>query len=313
MKKLLALLLLFTGVGFAQDDDVPYFQGPYFERFYSPLGYSEVAGLESTLAIREVVGLLGEVESSTERPAFTFVSRQAVTTAFHDVIERMYSPLYGGDTSAFRGWLETYYTQETLADEMTLYFTGSSYDEALAGSDDQLDTKDFSDVLTMFLVMSYLVANHLDSTPAAHDLAVREQVRAALASSPRFAALSDAEKQEGVLLLLFFTSYNVGDYNRALDSSNCAANDVTPGPSEATFYCGKYTEVDLVSTFTEGVAQTFGFRVRDVVMTENGFESKSTLSSEQNSFNKFMEDTATFPKFIGCVVSFVVSPSFCLD
>jgi hypothetical protein len=275
MKKMLSLLALalFFTTTLAQED-VPYFQPPYFERWYSPLTLSELATLEVTLAIREAVQVLGSQELSTTKPSFTFVSRQEVTAETHDLIESIFSPLYNGDTAAFREWLETYYSQAALADEMELYFTGSSYDEALAGSDDTLDTKDFSDVLTMFLVMSYLIANHLDSTPAAHDLAVREQVRNTLAESKRFAALSDADKQKGALLLLFFVSYNVGEYDRALNSNTCAAADTTPGPSEATFYCGKYTETDLVSTFAESVAQIFGFRVRDFVLTEHGFERR---------------------------------------
>jgi hypothetical protein len=275
--KITVLLSMLIGSLFslsnAQEDNA-YFQAPYYGYYYSPLTLSDLSSLNVTLAIREVAANLGLEASSEEEPSFTFVSRQEVTSQAHDIIERIFAPLYNGDTAAFREWLETYYTQEALADEMTIYFTGPSYDEALAGSDDQLDTKDFSDVLTMFLVMSYLVTNHLDSTPAAHDLAVREQVRTALANSPRFAALSDAEKQEGALLLLFFTSYNVGDYSRAVDNSSCAADDLTPGPSEPSFYCGKYTEVDLVSAFAEGVAQIFGFRVRDFVLTENGFERR---------------------------------------
>jgi hypothetical protein len=272
MKQMTALFLtLWISFAVAQEN-VPYFQPPYFERWYSPLELSELATLDVTLAIREAVQHLDA--TSDTLPSFTFVSRQDVTSETHDLIERIFSPIYAGDTAAFREWLETYYTQEALADEMQIYFTDSYYDEALAGSDDYFDTKDFADALTMYLTMSYIIANHLvDGTPAEYDLAAREQVRAALATSPRFAALNDADKQRGTLLLLFFLSYAVGDFNRALESNTCAANDSTPGPSKATFYCGKYTEVDLVSTFAESVAQIFGFRVRDFVLTGKGFES----------------------------------------
>jgi hypothetical protein len=272
MKKILIFLLL-LGCAYAQDDYVPYFQGPYFERFYSPLDFSELATLEVTLAIREIVGLMDEVEPSGERPAFTFVSRQSVTTEVHDVLERMYSPFYGGETAEFRVWLETYYTQDDLAADMQNYYYDDFYKEALAGTDDFVDTKDFADVLMMFLTASYIGANHgFDGTPAEQDLAVRQQIRAALAQSPRFAALSDEEKQQGALLLLFFTSSIFRDFNLAIDESTCAANDTMPGPAEATFYCGKTTELDLVGAFAEGVAQVFGFRVWDFVMTDNGFE-----------------------------------------
>jgi hypothetical protein len=272
MKKVIALTLTIISFTGAQET-APYFQPPYLERFYSPLALSELAALEVTLAVREAVQTLG-VTSDT-LPSFTFVSRQSVTTQTHDLLERIYSPVYSGDTSAFRDWLETYYTQEALAEEMQIYFGEDFYAEALAGSDDTVDTKDFSDVLTMFLTASYVGANLLQNgTPAEHDLAVREQVRAALAQSPRFATLSDEEKQQGVLLLLFFTSRIFGDFNTALSESHCAANDETPGRSEATFYCGKFTEADLVSTFTESIAQVFGFRVWEFVMNENGFERK---------------------------------------
>jgi hypothetical protein len=271
MKRMMILLILFVSFALAQEETVPYFQGPYFERFYSPLELSELASLEVTLAIRETVQNIGI--SSDTLPSFTFVSRQGITSETHDLIERIYSPLYGGDTLAFRDWLETYYTQEAVADEMQLYFTDAYYDEALAGSGDYFDTKDFADALTMYLTMSYIITHHLvDGTPAEYDLAVREQVRDALPHSPRFAALSDADKQQGTLLLLFFTSRIVGDFNSAIDGSRCAAKDLTPGPSEATFYCGKVTEADLVSTYAEGVAQVFGFRVRAVVLTGKGFE-----------------------------------------
>ncbi len=275
MKRIVALLLLLTTFVIAQDEAVPYFQGPYFERFYSPLEFSELAALDVTLAIREVAQMVGSVEALETTPSFTFVSRQGITTEVHDLLERMFSPIYGGDTSAFREWLETYYTQEDLANEMQVYYSQDFYAEALAGSSDYVDTKDFADVLMMFLTASYVGANLLqDGTPAEHDLAVREQVRAALMHSPRFAALSDEEKQRGALLLLFFTSRIFGDLNSAITESKCAASDTTPGPSEATFYCGRTTEADLVSTFAEGMAQVFGFRVREFVMTENGFERR---------------------------------------
>ena len=90
MKKILVFLLFLTGVVLAQEDYVPYFQGPYFERFYSPIDYSELATLEVTLAIREVVQLIPQVEPTAERPAFTFVSRQSVTNEAHDLLERMF-------------------------------------------------------------------------------------------------------------------------------------------------------------------------------------------------------------------------------
>ncbi len=274
MKRMIILLTLFVSFAFAQEETVPYFQGPYFERFYSPLELSELATLEVTLAIREVVQRIDAVEASPDRSAFTFVSRQNVTTETHDLLERMFSPIYGGDTSAFRDWLETYYTQEALADEMQIYYGEDFYAEALAGSNDTVDTKDFADVLMMYLTASYIGANLLNGTPAEHDLAVREQVRAALARSPRFAALSDDDKQRGALLLLFFTSRIFGDLYTATVESRCAANDQTPGRSEATFYCGKVTEADLVGAFAESMAQVFGFRVREFVMNENGFERK---------------------------------------
>jgi hypothetical protein len=272
MKKIYLLLFtLLVNFTLAQDETIPYFQGPYFERFYSPLALSELATLDVTLAIREAVQNIA-VTSET-LPSFTFVSRQTITAETHDLIERIYAPIYGGDTSAFRDWLETYYTQEALAEEMQIYYGEDFYAEALGGSDDTVNTKDFADVLMMFLTASYVGANLLQNgTPAEHDLAVREQVRAALAQSPRFAALRDEEKQQGVLLLLFFTSRIFGDFNTAISESRCAANDSTPGRSEATFYCGKVTEADLVGTFAESVAQVFGFRVEDFVMNENGFE-----------------------------------------
>lgn len=274
MKKMMLLFVIMLGIAFAQDDYVPYFQGPYFERFYSPIDYSELVRLEVTLAIREVLGNLGE--QSTERPAFTFVSRKEVTNGFFDLIEIMYSPVYLGDTVAFREWLETYHTQEALAEDMAQYYYDDFYREALAGSDDFVDTKDFADVLMMFLTGSYIGANLItDGTPAEQDLAVRQQVRAALESSPRFAALSDDQKQQGALLLLFFTSRIFADFNTAIAESTCAANDTIPGPVEATFYCGRTTELDLVGAFSESVAQVFGFRVRDFVLTENGFEAKN--------------------------------------
>jgi hypothetical protein len=274
MKKIISLIFtMLISFAFAQDEPVPYFQGPYFERFYSPLELSELATLEVTLAIREAVQNIGV--SSETLPSFTFVSRQGITTRVHDLLERMFSPIYGGDTSAFREWLETYYTQEALAEEMQIYYSEDFYAEALEGSHDTVDTKDFADALMMFLTASYVGANLLqDGTPAEHDLAVREQVRAALARSPRFAALTDDDKQRGVLLLLFFTSRIFGDLYTATTESRCAANDQTPGRSEATFYCGKVTEADLVGAFAESTAQVFGFRVRDFVMNENGFERK---------------------------------------
>lgn len=273
MKRMMILLTLFVSFALAQEETVPYFQGPYFERFYSPLELSELASLEVTLAIREAVQTIGV--SSDTLPSFTFVSRQGITTEVHDLLERMFSPIYLGDTLAFRDWLETYYTQDALADEMQLYYSEDFYAEALAGSNDTVDTKDFADVLMMYLTATYVGANLLqDGTPAEHDLAVREQVRTALAQSPRFAALSDEEKQRGALLLLFFTSRIFGDFNTAIAESRCAANDQTPGSSGATFYCGKVTEADLVGVFAESMAQVFGFRVKDFVMNENGFERK---------------------------------------
>jgi hypothetical protein len=274
MKKLLALLLI-LGFAHAQGDYVRYFQGPYFERFYSPIDFSQLATLPVTLAIREVVQNMTEVEPSRERPAFTFVSRQSVTTAFHDLLERTYSPVYAGDTVAFREWLETYHTQEALAVDMQNYYPDDFYREALGSSDDFVNTKDFADVVMMFLTASYIGANHgFDGTPAEQDLAVRQQVRAALQQSPRFAALSDEQKQQGALLLLFFTSRIFADFNSAISESTCASSDTVPGPAEATFYCGRTTELDLVSAFSESTAQVFGFRVRDVVMTEKGLERR---------------------------------------
>jgi hypothetical protein len=273
MKKMLMVLFLaFAGFTIAQDEAVPYFQGPYFERFYSPIDFSELATLEVTLAIREVVQSLGDVMPSEERPAFTFVSRQEATDDFFDLVERMYSPVYLGETLAFREWLETYYTQNALATDMQNYYYDDFYREALAGSDDFVDTKDFADVLMMFLTASYIGANLItDGTPAEQDLAVRQQVRVALAQSPRFAALSDDEKQQGALLLLFFTSRIFADFNSAISESTCAANDTIPGPAEATFYCGRTTELDLVGAFAESIAQIFGFRVREFVLTDEGF------------------------------------------
>jgi hypothetical protein len=272
MKKIFALLLV-LGFAYAQDDYVPYFQGPYFERFYSPIDFSQLATLEVTLAIREVIGDITEVEPSSERTAFTFVSRQGITTEVHDLLENMYSPVYGGDTAAFRDWLETYYQQEDFVADMDQYYYDDFYREALNGSDDFVDTKDFADVLMMFLTASYIGVNHgFDGTPAEQDLAVRQQIRAALEQSSRFAALSDEEKQQGTLLLLFFTSSIFRDFNTAISESTCAANDTVPGPTAATFYCGKMTEIDLVSAFSESVAQVFGFRVRDFVLTDGGFE-----------------------------------------
>jgi hypothetical protein len=276
MKRMFTVLcLMFLGCVVAQDESVPYFQGPYFERFYSPIDFSELATLKVTLAIREVVQSLGVVEPSNERPAFSFVSRQKVTDDFFDLLEQTYAPVYLGETSAFREWLETYYTQDALATDMQNYYYDDFYKEALAGSDDFVDTKDFADVLMMLLTGSYIGANLItNGTPAEQDLAVRQQVRAALAQSPRFAALSDDKKQQGALLLLFFTSRIFGDFNTAIAESTCAANDTTPGPAEATFYCGRTTELDLVGAFAEGVAQIFGFRVREIVLTENGFERR---------------------------------------
>jgi hypothetical protein len=284
MKKIVMGLLLlgFTFViaqdDAAQDTAVPYFQPPYFERQYSQLELSPLASLGVTLAIREAVQLIGSTEPFIKDTPFTFVSQKEVTTETHDLILEMLQPLYapGGDSLALKEWLETYYSQEALADEMQIYFGDDFYREALAGSDDYFDTKDFADVLTMYLSISYVLANHLvDGTPAEYDLAAREQVRAALAHSPRFAALDDADKQRGTLLLLFFVSYTVGEFNRALENNDCAANDLTPGPSEPkTLYCPSLTEVDLVGTFTESLAQIFGFRVRQFVMNENGFETK---------------------------------------
>ncbi len=272
MKKILLLLLMLVGFAYAQDDYVPYFQGPYFELFYSPIDFSQLATLPVTLAIREVMQMIDKVEPFTERPAFTFVSRQSITTEVHDVLESMYSPYYGGDTAAFREWLETYYTQDDLAADMQNYYYDDFYLEALAGSDDFVDTKDFADVLMMFLTASYIGVNHgFDGTPAEQDLAVRQQVRAALEQSPRFAVLGDEEKQRGALLLLFFTSGIFRDFNTATSESTCAATDTTPGPAEATFYCGRTTELDLVGAFSEGVAQVFGFRVKEFVLTDDGF------------------------------------------
>jgi hypothetical protein len=270
--KNLALTFIFVclTLGLAQE---PYFQAPFFERFYSPIDFSELATLETTLAIREVVGLLGE--QALERPAFTFVSRRGVSTGVHDLLERMYAPVYNGNTGAFRAWLETYHTPEALAEDMAQYYYDDFYREALAGSDDFVDTKDFADVLMMFLTGSYIGANLIrEGTPAEQDLAVRQQVRAALGSSPRFAALSDDEKQQGALLLLFFTSRIFSDFNTAIAESECAASDTTPGPAGATFYCGRTTELDLVGAFSEGIAHIFGFRVREVVLTANGFERR---------------------------------------
>jgi hypothetical protein len=273
MKKLLPLFLLVASFAFAQDDYAPYFQGPYFERFYSPIDFSQLATLNVTLAIREVVQGLDELSSG--RSDFTFVSRQKVTDEFHNLVEGMYSPVYDGDTAAFREWLETYHTQEALATDMQNYYYDDFYAEALNGSDDFIDTKDFADVLMMFLLGAYIGFNHgFDGTPAEQDLAVRQQVRAALEQSPRFAALSDEEKQQGALLLLFFTSRIFADFNSAISEGTCAASDTVPGPAEATFYCGKTTELDLVSAFAESIAQIFGFRVRDFVITGSGFEGR---------------------------------------
>jgi hypothetical protein len=273
MKIVIIFLTVSFGFIIAQEETLPYFQGPYFERFYSPIALSDLATLDVTLAIREVVQTIG-VTSDT-LPPFTFVSRQSVTKETHDLLEQLYSPVYFGDTAAFRDWLETYYTQEALADEMQIYYGRDFYAEALGDSNDSVGTKDFADALMMFLTATYVGANVLQNgTPAEHDLAVREQVRAALAQSPRFATLSDEEKQQGVLLLLFFTSRIFGDFNTAISESRCAASDETPGSSSPTFYCGKVTEADLVGVFAEGVAQVFGFRVREFVMNENGFERK---------------------------------------
>jgi hypothetical protein len=277
-KNICVWFMVLISVALAQDEQVPYFQPPYFERFYSPLELSKLATLDVTLAIREAVQSIGFAKSSEPIPSFAFVSRQEVTEETHDIITSIFQPLYGpdpSDTSAFREWLETYYTQEALAEEMQIYFADEFYQEALADSNDYFDTKDFADALTMYLTISYVLANHLrDGTPAEYDLAAREQVRAALAKSSRFATSSDADKQRGALLLLFFTSYTIGEFNRAVESNACTANDSGPGPSEPTFYCGKYTEVDLASMFAESVAQVFGFRVRDFMLNENGFEAK---------------------------------------
>ncbi len=123
----------------------------------------------------------------------------------------------------------------------------------------------------MFLTMSYLVSYHLDSTPPEHDLAIRDQVRSALLKSQKYLALSDEEKQQGALILLFFVSYMVGEYNRALDNDTCASEDKTPG-ADIKPNCPKYTAVDLVSTFSESLAQIFGLNVPGLVLTEQGFE-----------------------------------------
>lgn len=276
MKLWTVIVLTALSFAFAQGNDDIYFQSPYYERYYSPIDFSELVSLEVTVAIREVVHLITEVTPNDERPAFTFVSRQSITTEIHDLLERMYSPVYAGDTAAFREWLETYYTQDDLAADMDQYYYDDFYREALAGSDDFVDTKDFADALMMFLTAAYVGANLLhDGTPAEQDLAVRQQIRAALTQSKHFATLSDEEKQRGTLLLLYFTSRIFGDFGTAISESACAARDTIPGPSEASFYCGKTTELDLVAAFAEGVAQVFGFRMRDFVMTENGFKAKN--------------------------------------
>jgi hypothetical protein len=262
MKKV--VLLVMVVVSFAQAQEA-YFQGPFFDRWYSPLELSQLAALDVTLAIREAVAGIGPAAVPAKSFTFTFVSRQAITTETHDLIEGIFSPLYAGDTSAFRDWLETYYSQKALADEMELYFAQDYY-TAVAPDFQGFDTKDFADALTMFLTMSYLVYNHLDSTPPQDDLALRDQVRSALAKSKRYASLSDAEKQQGSVLLLFFTSYIVGEYNRAVSDDKCEAS------ASGKYLCPVEIAIKLVSTFAQGVAQIFGFRVDDFVMNERGLE-----------------------------------------
>jgi hypothetical protein len=230
---------------------------------YGQLDLHKIAELDVTLAIREVMQHLTE---ETSPDSFGFVSNSTVTKEVHDLIIEILQPFYApdGDTLALREWLETYYTQDEMASEMELYFT-----------DEGLNSRDFADALTMYLTMSYLVSNHLDSTPPEHDLAVRDQVRAALAKSKHFANLNDAEKQGGAMLLLFFVSYGVGEYNRARETDTCAAEDKTPGASKTTLAdCPKFTIVDNVSTFTTGLAKIFGFQMTQVVLTEHGFEPK---------------------------------------
>ena len=273
MKKIITCLcLLLISMGLSQDD-LPYFQGPYFQRQYSQLDLSQLASLKVTLTIRDIVQDISH-ETTADDSLFTFVSRKDITTETHQILLDVLQPLYapGGDTAALWDWLETYFTPKALADEMEIYFSKDYYTEIrpdFAG----LNTQDFADALTMFLTMSYLVSYHLDSTPPEHDLAVRDQVRSSLLKSQRYVSLSDEEKQQGALILLFFVSYMVGEYNRALDNDTCSSEDKTPG-ADIKLNCPEFTAVDLVSTFSESLAQIFGFRVRSIVLTDQGFEAR---------------------------------------
>jgi hypothetical protein len=159
MKTILAFCLL-CSLAFAQDEQL-YFHSPYFERYYSLIDFTLLANLDVTLAIREVVKLTTEVTPSQENPVFGFVSRKQITADVHDLLESMYSPLYAGDTLAYRQWLVTYYTQDELSLDMNQYYYDDFYREALAGRDDFVDTKDFADVMMMFLTSTYVAVNLL--------------------------------------------------------------------------------------------------------------------------------------------------------
>jgi hypothetical protein len=149
---------------------------------------------------------------------------------------------------------------------MTLYFPQTYYAD-VAPDFQGFNSKDFADALSMFLIMSYLVYNHLDSTPPQDDLSVRNQVRTALSKSQHYTALNDDQKQQGVVLLLFFTSYIMGEYGRAIVDDQC---DVAR--SGEGYECPKEIAIDLVSIFAQGMAQIFGFRVADFVMNKQGLQ-----------------------------------------
>jgi hypothetical protein len=77
------------------------------------------------------------------------------------------------------------------------------------------------------------------------------------------------------VLLLYFTSRIFGDFGTATNESVCAAEDTIPGATEASVSCGQTTDLDLVASFAEGVAQVFGFRVADYKLTEKGLIARN--------------------------------------
>jgi hypothetical protein len=83
---------------------------------------------------------------------------------------------------------------------------------AASAASDGLKPGDVADAMTEYWVQNWQMANGVNFAPPAQVRAVRDQVRTTMLRNPRFATLSDAEKQEMAEVFIYNQALQTGTY-----------------------------------------------------------------------------------------------------